>query len=86
MTATAYQPSESLEIFPNPSRDYIIVRLPDSGSTLEIFDASGRKMFSTIDNESNVEVDVRDFPAGVYFLKANDGSKLLMRKFIKAVH
>lgn len=84
ITGIDYQPVESLEAYPNPAKDHIIVRLPKMEASVEIFDVSGKRVWSTISSENQFEVDIRDFREGLYFVKASDGKTLLTRKFIKA--
>ncbi len=77
-------PGELVEVYPNPVRSHLIVRMPKAYSSVEIFDASGRKIFSGTQSESQLEIDVSDLKPGLYFLRAGDGVTLQTRKFVKS--
>lgn len=84
ITGVENQSGESLQIYPNPAKEHIVVRLPQVNTRVEILDAAGRVFKSIVANESQIEIDVRDFPSGIYFLKAIDGKSVATRKFVKS--
>ncbi|HEY0772280.1 MAG TPA: T9SS type A sorting domain-containing protein, partial [Sphingobacteriaceae bacterium] len=84
VTETEYQPVESVELFPNPANDVLRVRLPAFSTNLEIFDAAGRKVFSSVATESETDVDVHEWPGGIYFLRCVSHQTVVTRKFSKA--
>lgn len=82
ITGVEDTPGESLEVYPNPAKDHIIVRLPSAASRIEIFDVSGRTVTSITSGETEFEIDTHNFPSGLYFIKAIEGKSVLTKKFI----
>ena len=84
-----------LAISPNPARTFLslAVWLPAGGpASIELYDVAGSKL-RTISRQSRsssspgrtagrVSVDVRDVPAGVYFLKLSQEDRELTRKLV----
>lgn len=81
VTGTGYQPVESVEVFPNPVKNYLKVRLPNSDTSVEIYNLAGQKVFSSATNQTELEIDVRTLAPALYFLKTSDGQTV---KVIKA--
>ena len=73
-------PSNKIEIFPNPTSDYIILRSPTSISKVEIFDQNNRIVISS----QSLEIDVNSLISGVYFVKCITSNNFqYYQKFIK---
>ncbi len=75
----------NVSIYPNPSDAYIQIQsneLPARYHT-KVFDFSGKLLLS--DNTSATQLNVKDFPAGMYFLQISDanGRILADKKFVK---
>lgn len=75
------------KIYPNPSSGNINI-YPISGNeptTILIMDAVGRFIFETkiMNNDSPIEVDISNQPAGIYFVRLMNGSNMLNKKIIK---
>ena len=73
-------PSNKIEIFPNPTSDYIILRSPTSISKVEIFDQNNRIVISS----QSIEIDVSSLISGVYFVRCITSNNVqYYQKFIK---
>lgn len=72
---------EELELFPNPSDDYLNIRSNKAIRKIEIIDVNGIEQLS-IDNQTGI--DIRNLMSGVYMLKLTyiDNSQSF-NKFIK---
>ncbi len=70
-----------VKIFPDPATSEVTIYSSGSLSTIAIYTAEGKLLFH--DNYSNakeVQLDVALFPAGLYFIRVNDGTVL---RFVK---
>ncbi|RXK48158.1 S8/S53 family peptidase [Aquirufa rosea] len=85
-------PYHELTLFPNPSKDFIQIGLPDEQIRdtyqIEIWDIEGKKvMESTINastsNENNFRLDIKHLPGGTYLLRVADNPTQSPVKFIK---
>jgi len=77
--------STEIEIFPNPTPNIFTVRfsqMPESGSTIEITDITGRKIASRAIHGISEEFNLGDQPAGLYLLKSIIGSNKIIKKLI----
>lgn len=95
-TVTTYNPTSGIVeinsevktmIFPNPVQDKAMINISFSGSEkilAGIYDCLGQKLFSLTDlsSENFFEVDFRNFPAGVYFLRTESEGNYSMNKIV----
>jgi hypothetical protein len=80
--------NKQVKVFPNPANGTIQIELSSAGSSenhIKIFDSTGKLMTESIRKPAealNSNVDVSDFPPGLYFVKISSGSGELKSKFI----
>lgn len=73
----------SFAVYPNPTSGVINIALPQAtASEVMIFNISGKLIYNA-EAQTEVEVDLSAYPAGVYFLKVENGSKNFTEKLIK---
>jgi hypothetical protein len=66
------EPKEAaLEVYPNPASDvaYVMGR-GNSLSKIEMYDVSGKKVFASQNVQAVTRIDLTDFTAGIYLVKA----------------
>lgn len=81
--------NEKVNIYPNPANDKIYLSLKSDiliGSFLEIYELSGRKVFSGEAKKLSTTVNVQDLSVGVYYLRVlnYEGGQFMSTKFIIA--
>ncbi len=77
--------STTLQVYPNPVRDRLSIRLPGEGTfRLLIFNMQGELVLeqSTSDDDP-LEVRVADMPAGMYGISVYSGSRVMTGRFVK---
>ncbi|MES2568167.1 MAG: T9SS type A sorting domain-containing protein [Bacteroidota bacterium] len=80
----AYAQASDFFISPNPTTSELVVSSTSHFGKIQIIDALGKVVISHDANyASKTTIDVQNLSKGVYFLQANDGSRLITRKFIK---
>lgn len=75
----------NLEIYPNPTSDFIRVKLNDSNlNRIKIIDITGKVVFETksIPHASEVEIPVNHLPSGVYVLRLENGNESGSKTFV----
>ena len=77
-----------ISAFPNPTTGKVIVALPQTEAgniTLSVFDVTGRFLFSTLANsdEKNKELDLTDYPSGLYFVNIKEEKQKYIIKIQK---
>jgi len=72
-------------LFPNPSKDYITLKLPEGfqNSTVDIFNIVGKKIKTFSINGTRNQLDVSLLPSGVYFVHIQLDENHFTKKFIK---
>lgn len=73
-------------IYPNPSSETIIIKVSNSlspYSSLQITDISGKIISELNISSSENEIDISNYPSGIYFVKMIIDDKQLIEKFIK---
>lgn len=77
----------TVSIAPNPTSDVITIRandvLPAYMRVVELTDATGRLVRRSTLRANGVEMNVRDLPEGLYFLRMGAGEGALVKKVIK---
>jgi aryl-phospho-beta-D-glucosidase BglC (GH1 family) len=73
------------EIYPNPAHDLLILRMDIMipGARVNIYDISGREMYSVSLNSNELSVDLSGYARGIYFIRLEAGDISYSRKFIK---
>ena len=80
VSVSEIQPS-TLLLWPNPTHGQCTIEV-DADSSLEIFDSQGRLMATCSLKKGANQIDVSEFPVGMYFFKTNEGAvvKVIVRK------
>lgn len=76
-------------IYPNPANEMIRISWdgfpPQAGRhpiTLSVIDLRGRVVFTQIINQAEIEVNVSNYPAGVYLIKIQDRQNIILQQKI----
>jgi hypothetical protein len=85
---TPAAPERSLFLYPNPCDGIVWLRdVSFSGApvTVDVFDGVGRRTrrLKTHDIGTGVQLDLRDLPPGVYYIRVTDGRSLRTRMIIR---
>lgn len=83
---TSFNSCSNIRVFPNPNDGIFTVRIPDEFDCkrLAIANASGKIIYlNDIENQKNLEMDIRNMPPGIYFIKLISPDKVISRKIIK---
>lgn len=70
----------SINIFPNPIKDYFIVKSSEPVERIELMDSNGKLLFIMINEEF---FDISGYPTGLYFIRIYTNDKQTIRKIIK---
>jgi hypothetical protein len=70
-------------VYPNPAGDILYV-LGEVGSTLELYNSFGQLIHRTEQEAGTTNLDLSEFPKGIYFLKAGSGSETQVIKVIRS--
>ena len=68
------------DIYPNPAHTAITITAAEDITSLTITNLLGQTVYNQKQNTNNVQINVSDFPIGVYFVKVNG---VEVRKFVK---
>lgn len=77
---------ENLRIYPNPAKDKLAIEFTDfetSNCSLELISPLGQVLYLKKDPELKEELDLKSFPAGIYYLKVQSHSNQKVFKIIK---
>ncbi|WP_396145767.1 T9SS type A sorting domain-containing protein [Flavobacterium sp.] len=78
---------ENLIVYPNPSNGVFTINLENVNEkyeTIEVYNLFGAKVFSeTVNNRSNVTIDLSQFSSGYYIAKVKNDEKTVQLKLIK---
>jgi hypothetical protein len=75
---------KGLNVYPNPTGGVFVIALPsDLSKNIEVSDVHGRLIFSKTTTDRQVEVNLRDFAAGVYYVSVNSDNATEVIKIVK---
>jgi len=70
------------KVFPVPASEKINVEFPNMDAQLKIVDILGNELLNEFFS-SKKQIDIREFPQGLYFVRLIAQDRILIRKFIK---
>lgn len=68
----------TINIYPNPATDYIIIDGIKKGETIQIFNVYGQEVMTFHQNISTQRTNISNLPSGSYFVKIGKGVKKLV--------
>lgn len=75
------QTESPLLAYPNPSKGLVFIKPPtQTDFTLSLYNLNGSKLLS---GKNRYQINLADFPAGIYTLIVNQDGKLLVEKIVK---
>ena len=69
-----------VSVYPNPTTDVVMVNSDNTVNFYEIYNVSGTMIRREEAGARTFSVDMRELPAGVYFLKMNGETKRIVKK------
>ncbi len=69
-----------IQVYPNPAHDKITVVSTDKIMNVSLLDLVGHIVYSHSFNTMNAQVDLKQLPSGIYFIKVND---FIIEKLVK---
>jgi 8-oxo-dGTP pyrophosphatase MutT (NUDIX family) len=74
-----------VKIYPNPTTDVLNIRMPAAKKpTIKIFSVNGKQIPANTNGTNTFTLDVANFPAGIYYLVAEEGKFRAVKKFVKS--
>lgn len=69
--APEHAAEKSIRVFPNPASEFVLVQSSTNENldALEMYDVTGRKVFSETNSSSSKTISVAHLPSGIYFLR-----------------
>lgn len=87
VTSVKLLESESaiINTFPNPSNDFVNITTNNNGviDLIELYDESGRIIFSQKPNQLKIYLNLKDYKSGLYQIKIYQGSLVSSKKIVK---
>jgi hypothetical protein len=73
-----------ISFYPNPASEYITISVNDPAyHSVELFDVTGKKIFSAEVNGHGITVDLRTYTRGIYFVTCRSNNLVSTGKIIK---
>lgn len=76
----------SVLIYPNPVTTSLHIEINENANKyfhLRIYDLTGRVIFHQRTDQAKSKLNLEQVPSGIYILEANNGNRLLRKKFLK---
>lgn len=74
---------ETLSIYPIPANDELSIEFSSGTERMEIFSIEGKKIVEkNILNESQIKLDLSEWPAGVYLLRMYSNTEISQKRFV----
>ncbi len=78
--------SFNISVYPNPNTGEFQIKSPNYRvSSIEIYNVLGKKVYSTYNFKQTTtnEIDISDWPSGIYVVEARIGNSIVVKKFVK---
>ena len=79
VTAVESIEEESVRVYPNPAKDYLMVE--GEMTSIEVYNAIGQCVLANTVSGNSTRISLAGFSNGVYFLRVNNNGKVSTRKF-----
>jgi hypothetical protein len=78
-------PIKQFSVYPNPANDviYFALNFVEETIAIEITDAQGRIVIKDTKNNADKTINIKELPAGIYFLKLNATEAVWVSAFMK---
>lgn len=84
LSANSFELHSKLNIYPNPTSNNVTVELHTNEiSTLEVYDFSGKFLFTQMLNDKTNTINIENLTSGIYFFKVNSSEGTSTNKIIK---
>ena len=75
--------AQKIDLFPNPATDKVVIKISDlEGEQLEVFNNFGQLLLEKNINDSRVELNTKDWNAGIYFVKIKTAEGVVSKRFV----
>ncbi|MFK8005131.1 MAG: T9SS type A sorting domain-containing protein [Saprospiraceae bacterium] len=75
--------AQKIDLFPNPATDKVTLRFSDlNAEHLEVFNNFGQTLLARNINNSQIELNTKDWNSGVYFVKIKTAEGVVSKRFI----
>jgi hypothetical protein len=72
-----------MEVFPNPTRDELIIRHSEQTTRILLVDCFGQRLIEIIPTSSETILDLSKFPAGCYLLQSEQADQKMTKRIVK---
>lgn len=84
LSANSFELHSKLNVYPNPASNQVNIEvLTNEISTLEVYDVSGKFLFTQILNNKTNTINIENLTSGIYFFKVNSSEGISTNKIIK---
>jgi hypothetical protein len=81
LTGTENYLNGKIHLYPNPARDKIRISGIDNATSLTIYSAAGKLMYTDNSTSSKAEIDVSGLPSGLYMIKFETNQQIVVKRF-----
>lgn len=78
-----FEQDNTIKIHPNPAQNTVYINGDFSIKTVELYDAQGRLLQSSMINENETTIDITNKSKGVYFVKVSSDKGIKVEKLVK---
>lgn len=71
-----------ISVFPNPTTGDLNILLDGSNNEIRIFNLIGEEIVSQRSSENSMNIDLSNYPSGIYLLQVDNGASKVFRKIV----
>lgn len=71
-----------VKAYPNPATDFVTLVLPNEQAKIDVFDVNQKCVGSYV-STGNININTTDFSEGVYFIRIDFGTRMVVGRFVK---
>ena len=84
LNANSFKPNSKLNVYPNPTSSHVNIELlTNEIATLEVYDVSGKFLFTEVLTSKTNTINIEKLSSGIYLFKVNSSEGTSTNKIIK---
>ena len=84
LNANSFKPNSKLNVYPNPTSSHVNIELlTNEIATLEVYDVSGKFLFTEVLTSKTNTINIEKLSSGIYLFKVNSSEGISTNKIIK---
>lgn len=74
---------QSVSLYPNPAAEILYISGTERIKDISVYNVQGQLKYQSLPDENESEINIAEWPSGIYFMQVRIGNETEMHKFVK---